>query len=131
MKIAIKTNIKLQFPPANVGYIRIEIDLIQNKQNESVYELRLKDTCFDIINSEEVVLATNTRFKKYNYADINYIGQIVNVDFSDNTQRINQINEIFARGLLAITQQECLDGISGIPDKGMYFSEVQNWELDL
>lgn len=45
--VAIQSTKKLQFPPANTGYVRMEIDLIQNKPNSSVYELRIKDTCFE------------------------------------------------------------------------------------
>ena len=47
--IAIKSNKKLQFPPASVGYVTMEIDLIQNKPKEELYELRIIDTCTDSV----------------------------------------------------------------------------------
>lgn len=130
MKIAIKSNVKLQFPPANFGFVEIAIDLIQNKKDQQVYELRLIDICFDIVNDERVILNSLTRFKTYSYAEIGALAQAVNIDFTDPTKRVEQINEIFSKGLLAVTQLECINGVSGVTNKGMYFSEVQNWELN-
>ena len=39
------------------------------------------------------------------------------------------IEEVFKQGLLLYTQQECINGISREPGKGMYFTEAQNWEI--
>jgi hypothetical protein len=131
MKIAIKSYVKLMFPPANFGYVRIEIDLAQNKPGQDEYELRLIDSCFDVVEGKEVNLGIEiTRFKTYSYQYIKTLAEVVNVDFTDPTKRAEQVNEVFSRGLLAVTQQECIAGISGVPNKGMYFSEAQNWELD-
>ena len=47
--IVIQSKRKLQFPPASIGYIRMEIDLIQNKPNEQLYILRIVDTCFEMV----------------------------------------------------------------------------------
>ena len=141
--IAIKSNKKLQFPPASVGYVTMEIDLIQNKPKEEVYELRILDTCFDNVQEEIDVLnqegelvkevrdivkvfGTNVRFKTYTYAQLKQLATQLNVDFSDNTLTLENINELFREGLLLITQSECQQGISA-PGKGMYFSEVQDW----
>jgi hypothetical protein len=141
--IAIQSKVKLQFPPACVGFVKMEIDLIQNKPSEEVYEIRIIDTCFEIINGEqevlengefvkkqvevEKILGTNTRLKKYAYAELIGIGKMLNIDFSDNSKTIENINELFSKGLLLITQSECQQGISG-EGKGMYFSNVQDWE---
>lgn len=135
--IAIQSNVKLQFPPASVGFVRIEIDLIQNKPKEEFYELRILDTCFDFVEEDvngvltevKKILGTAQRFKKYAYADLTALSTALNVDFSDNTKRVESINQIFKNGILAVTQQECLAGISGVSNKGMYFSEAQNWEI--
>ena len=43
--IAIKSTKKLQFPPASIGYVTMEIDLVQNKPKEEVYELRIVEEC--------------------------------------------------------------------------------------
>lgn len=157
--IAIQSNKQLQFPPANVGYVRMEIDLIQNKPNEGVYELRIIDTCFEKIITQklkpsyvpqyttdeppilieplptdyedietEKVLEKHTRFKKYGYEDLKQLAQSLNIDFSDTLLTVENINSLFREGLLLVTQGECQAGISGV-GKGMYFSEVTDWEL--
>ena len=143
--IAIKSNKKLQFPPASVGYVTMEIDLIQNKPKEELYELRIIDTCTDSViekisvpniqgeieeQSTEVlkVLGTNIRTKSYTYEELSQLGQILKLNVSNFPSLTDYINELFRQGLLIITQQECQKGISG-EGKGMYFSEVQDWIL--
>lgn len=143
--IAIKSNKKLQFPPASVGFIKMEINLIQNKPYEELYEVRMVDTCFDNVKEEietlnekgEVVkstvdtvkvFGTNVRIKVYPYAQLKQLATQLNVDFSDNTLTLENINELFREGLLLTTQLECQQGIS-TPGRGMYFSEAQDWEI--
>jgi|LakMenEpi03Aug12_release.lakeMendotaPanAssembly.Ray.scaffolds.fasta_scaffold00217_20 hypothetical protein len=157
--IAIQSNKKLQFPPANVGYVKMEIDLIQNKPSEEVYELRIIDTCFDKVIEKQLkkdyilqitpekpinliepkeedyedvevikILGTNTRLKKYTYAQLKELSIQLNVDFSDNSLTLQNINELFQKGLLIIIQLECQQGISG-KDKGMYFSKIEDWQI--
>ena len=141
--IAIQSNKKLQFPPASVGFIKMEINLIQNKPSEELYELRIIDTCFDNVKEEietlnekgEIVkstvdtvkvFGTNVRIKVYPYAQLKQLATQLNVDFSDNTLTLENINELFREGLLLTTQLECQQGIS-TPGRGMYFSEAQDW----
>lgn len=141
--IAIKSEKKLQFPPASVGFIKMEIDLIQNKPSEELYEVRIVDTCFDNVKEkvetlnekgeivEEIkdtvkVFGTSVRIKVYPYAQLKQLATQFNVDFSDNTLTLENINELFREGLLLITQSECQQGIS-TPGRGMYFSEAQDW----
>jgi hypothetical protein len=147
--IAIQSNRKLQFPPASVGFVRMEIDLIQNKPKEEVYDLRIIDTCFEIATERrlkqsyvqqenvepteddyedveiEVVLGKNTRFKTYSYDQLRQMSQAIPNSNADN--EIDRINELFSNGLLLITQMECSQNISG-EGKGMYFSEATDWE---
>ena len=141
--IAIQSNKKLQFPPASVGFIKMEIDLVQNKPKEEVYELRIVDTCTDVVlektpvfniqgeveeEEKEVVkvLGTNIRSKSYTYQELSQLGQILNLNISNFPSLTDYINELFRQGLLITTQQECQKGISG-EGKGMYFSEAQDW----
>ena len=143
--VAIQSNKKLQFPPASVGFVKMEIDLIQNKPSEELYELRIVDTCFDNVKEEvetlnekeEVVkstidtvkvLGTNVRLKQYAYTQLKELAIQLNVDFSDNNLTLENINELFREGLLLTTQLECQQGISG-EGKGMYFSEIQDWTI--
>ena len=123
----------------------MEIDLVQNKPKEEVYELRIVDTCFDNVQEEIDVLnqegelvkevrdivkvfGTNVRFKTYTYQELRQLGQTLNLDTSNFPSSIDYINELFKQGLLFITQQECQEGISG-EGKGMYFSEAQDWVI--
>lgn len=119
--IAIKSKKDLMFPPSYRGIVTMKIDLIQNKPEEEVYELRIIDTCMkgeDSQKGNEVV-----RFKTMTYDELDQLAAILNVDMSDKTKLRENINELFRQGLFAITQQECLKG------EGMYFSEVQDWEI--
>ena len=141
--IAIKSTKKLQFPPASIGYVTMEIDLIQNKPNDEVYELRIIDTCTDVViektfvpniqgeieeQEKEVVkiLGTNIRSKSYTYQELSQLGQILNLNISNFPSLTDYINELFRQELLITTQQECQKGISG-EGRGMYFSEIQDW----
>lgn len=144
--IAIQSTKKLQFPPASVGYITMEIDLIQNKPKEKLYELRIIDTCTDdVIEKVSVpnedgtgleekelnvtkILGTNVRFKTYTYDELSMLGKILQLNVLDFPSLTDYINELFRQGLLITTQQECQKGISG-EGKGMYFSEAQDWIL--
>ena len=145
MIIAIQSNKKLQFPPANVGFIKMEIDLIQNKPSEGLYEIRIVDSCIDITtetipllesdgtpgeNQVETtkVLASTTRFKTYTYEQLDQLGNLLQINIRDFSSFTDYINELFRRGLLLTTQQECQLGIS-MPGKGMYFSEEQDWAI--
>ena len=121
----------------------MEIDLVQNKPKEEVYELRIVDTCTDVVlektpvfniqgeveeEEKEVVkvLGTNIRSKSYTYQELSQLGQILNLNISNFPSLTDYINELFRQGLLITTQQECQKGISG-EGKGMYFSEAQDW----
>ena len=143
--IAIQSNKKLQFPPASIGYVRMEIDLIQDKPSEKLYELRIVDSCIDTTvetvpilsldgTTEEKqvettkVLASTTRSKTYTYEELNQLGKFLQISTTDFPSLTDYINELFRKGLLLTTQQECQKGVS-IEGKGMYFSEVQDWEI--
>ena len=143
MIIAIKSNKKLQFPPTSFGYVVMEIDLIQNKPKEGIYELRIVDRCVEdvlekvhIVNEQgeseekdvliEKTIASTTRFKTYTYDEIKELGNALNLNPNDYESLTDYINDLFRQGLLITTQQECQKGISG-EGKGMYFSEAQDW----
>ena len=143
MIIAIKSNKKLQFPPTSIGYVVMEIDLIQNKPKEGIYELRIVDRCVEdvlekvhIINEQgeseekdvliEKTIASTTRFKTYTYDGVKQLGDVLNLNPNDYESLTDYINELFRQELLITTQQECQKGISG-EGRGMYFSEIQDW----
>lgn len=144
--IAIKSNKKLQFPPSSMGYVTMEIDLIQNKPKEKVYEIRITDTCSDNVlekvyipkpdsmdfeeKEEEVlkILGKTTRTKTYTYDELSMLGENLQLNVLDYPSLTDYINELFRQGLLITTQQECQKGIS-CEGRGMYFSEAQDWEI--
>ena len=143
MIIAIKSNKKLQFPPTSIGYVVMEIDLIQNKPKEGIYELRIVDRCVEdvlekvhIINEQgeseekdvliEKTIASTTRFKTYTYDGVKQLGDVLNLNPNDYESLTDYINDLFRQELLITTQQECQKGISG-EGRGMYFSEIQDW----
>ena len=54
--------------------------------------------------------------------ELDQLSTYLNVDMTVGNLREN-INELFRKGLLLITQMECQKG------EGMYFSEAQDWEI--
>lgn len=156
-KIAIVSTEKLQFPPRFHGYIEMNIDLIQNKPEQGIYELRITDTCFDWIDEvyqepvtvpaeregEEPkityvektrrvrnILAQNTRPPKiYTYEELEQLSSFLKLDRKKFKSDVEYINELFRQGLLLTTQQECVEGISG-EGLGMHFSRVDVWVIE-
>lgn len=142
--IAIKSNKDLMFPSSFRGTITMKMDLIQNKPEQEVYEMRIIDTCTKVVEEEievsveidgETQIETQTllvtrqfgkeqvRFKTMSYDELDALASELNIDLSDKTQLRENINELFRQGFLLITQKECLDG------QGIYFSEAQDWEI--
>lgn len=66
---------------------------------------------------------TNHKIQAYDELDV--LAEALDVDMTVGTLREN-IKELFRRGLLFITQKECVDGINGEPGFGMYFTESQD-----
>lgn len=140
--IAIQSNKKLQ---ATVPcFVKMEIPFIHNNTLNEVYELNIVDTCFDTIIEEveelgingEIqkkqvekikVFETKIRPKTYSYAQIIEFEKQLNLS-SAKKSFVEKENELFSKALLAITQLECQQGISG-EGRGMYFSEAQDWEI--
>ena len=130
------------FPPSFKGTVTMRIDLIQNKPEEEIYEMRIIDTCTQEVEEEievpvgdegEVENQTRTfikqlgqqvtRFKTITYTELDALSSILNVDMSDKTKIRENINELFRLGLLIITRKECSEG------EGMYFSDSEDWEI--
>ena len=74
------------------------------------------------------VLASTTRSKTYTYEELNQLGKFLQISTTDFPSLTDYINELFRKGLLLTTQQECQKGVS-VEGKGMYFSEAQDWEI--
>lgn len=147
--IAIQTNKEFVFNSSK-GFIRLEIDLIQNKPREELYVMRIIDSVnkdvqeeqqFAVVDDEgnttyetrtvtvnKVLETKPVRFKAMTYQELDQLAELLDVDMSQGNLREN-INNLFRKGLLIVTQKECQDGISGEQGKGMYFTEAQDWEI--
>ena len=129
--IAIKSNKDLYFPSGK-GKVTMSINLIQNKPEEKVYEMRILDTCErEVTVDNQIVkqfIGYITRFKTMTYDELDTLYNSLNMDNVELPMR-EKINESFRQGLLAVTQKECIDGISGEEGKGQYYSEAQDWEI--
>ncbi len=155
-KIAIVSNEKLHFPPVYQGYVEMNIEVIQNKPEQEIYELRIVDTCFDWIEEDYqepiitppieeggkpvIEFETRTRrikkifaqsvrpLKVFTYDELANLAKLISlkrVDFESDTEFIN---ELFRRGFLLMTKQECTVGLNGT-GKGMYFSTADVWSI--
>ena len=153
MKIAIISNEKLQFPPANIGRVMMEIDLIQIIPEEQLYDLRIIDVCLSLQEEKFLVPGEITEEnprpesveksvkkvvelgrvvrsgKKFTFEELSQLATALNIKREDFNSEPEYINELFVQGLLLITQKECKDGISGIKGKGMYFSKANTWRV--
>lgn len=129
--IAIKSNRELYFPSGK-GFVTMNIDMIINRPEMGVYEMRIVDTCEKetTVNGETITQFVGfiTRFKTMTYTELDDLVQLLNVDMTIGSLREN-INELFRQGLLIVTQKECVDGIYGEPGLGQYASQAQDWEI--
>jgi hypothetical protein len=130
--IAIKSNKELYFPDGK-GFVTMEINLIQNDPKARTYTMRLEDVCTrEVIDGEttKTVRIGNPRirFKTMSYDEIDALYALLDVEDLELNLR-QKIDESFRQGLLAVTQKECQDGISGEDGKGQYYSEAQDWYI--
>lgn len=57
--IAIQSNKNLMFPPSHRGIVTMEIDLIQNRPREEMYEMRIIDSCHIDVEEEYTQMEEN------------------------------------------------------------------------
>lgn len=144
MNIAIRSKKKLPFDlVARIeGFIKVEIDLYQ-RTKEGWY-LRIIDTCtYEVQEQEEQPNPENPaemisvpvkvektasiiREKVYPAEFLNTLAIAVNAKkLIKNESFAVDLDKLFQAGLLALTQQECMEG------KGIYLSNAQDWEIDV
>lgn len=149
-KIALQSTKALLFPPMYSGTVTMEIDLIQNKPAEEVYELRILDTCTveaEEDNPEYLALPeearegseipakikltkqlgeTQVRLRRYSYEQIRQLAMALNVPHGEDG--VHWINEVFRQGFLTLTNMECQEAKQK-GGKGIYFSELGDWKI--
>lgn len=146
--IAIRSNKELFFGEAKAGFIRMEIEEIINRPATQTYTLRIVDTCFkeieeeiEVWNETEGVMKTErikdertqgqkTRYVSYSYDQFKILAKVLKLDKSKFPSEVEYINELFKLGLLIVTQKECKESLAGYENKGMYLSEMADWELE-
>lgn len=151
--IKLKSNKELMFPPYLRGFVTMDMDIIQNKPNEKVYEMRIVDSCSQkvmkdfeepVLNEDgkptfeedgtpitttiqrevEVQVGTPvTRFKYMSYDELGQLAVALNVDMSDPANLVENIQELFRQGFLIITNKEAAEGV------GMYYSEPGDFSI--
>jgi hypothetical protein len=126
--IAIQTIKKIKFPPFSTGFIRVELEIIQNKPKEEVFEFKLKDTCYNVVDNKEEELAVNYRYKTFTYGELKSLATISGIVFSDPASVLDSINEIFKKGLLMATIAECEGNLTG-NKTGIYFTKKEDWKI--
>lgn len=142
MNIAIESTRKLPFDPISriEGFVRVEIDLYQ--RTEKGWYLRIKDSCSYEMeeiqeqpnpdNPEETIpISIMVQKQKVLIREKEYPAEFLNtLAIAVNAKKLIQnetfaldLDNLFKVGLLALTQQECMEG------KGIYFSNAEDWKL--
>jgi len=140
--IAIESKKDLLFPPSYRGKITMKIDMVINRPDTESYEMRITDTCTKTVQKTVPVLNANgaptgqqetrnvlepvgkpvVRFKTMTYAELDALANGLDITIAAGNMTEN-FNNLFRKGLLVVTQQECQKG------EGMYFSEAADWKI--
>lgn len=132
MEVEIRTN-KEVFFKNGLGVVTIKLDMPIIRFEGEEYELRLIDSCTKttVVDGKEVIKKVGVdeiRTKRYSYDYIQAVASSLSINISKDTL-VRDIEELFREGLLKLTQQECINGVSGVENKGIYYSEAQDWEI--
>lgn len=145
-KVAIKTNEKFFFKGAVKGFIEMKIKLAQLQFEEGQWELILIDTCYDfeeirvlregtgenpqydIITVRKDLAFEIREGKKFSFTEIDKIAKVSGLNRANFNTEMDFIKEVFRKGLLYTTQEECNRGILE-PGKGMYNTPAYVWEI--
>jgi len=140
--IAIESKKDLLFPPSYRGKVTMKIDIIINRPDLGIYEMRITDTCTKMVQKQVPVLNASglptgqqetknvlepvgkpvIRFKTMTYAELDALANGLDITIAAGNMTEN-FNNLFRKGLLVVTQQECQKG------EGMYFSEAADWKI--
>lgn len=137
----VQSNRKLFFPPASNCFIRQTIEVKQDIPNSRKYAIKIVDVGFDyeeITNAEgiaekrEIILGNFVRMEEISYDQIDNVYAAIgkSIKIVDNKYCDNS-NDLFAMGLLFLTQGGCERNIAGAEDgnRGIYNSLKEDWEL--
>lgn len=150
-RIGLRSKRGLFFPPAfNDTQVEMDIVTIQNNINENgipTYTLKIVDRGYKEVEEEvsefiqnengeydEIIKKITVRKKvgkdivrgldrSYTYDELNRLAQAVGANFDDISKSCENINEMFRRGFLTLTNIECASG------EGLYGSNIGDFEI--
>lgn len=130
-KISIRSNKPLKFYPVYEGFVRMKIFLIQNIPEERTYDLGIMETCFleEITESQQVIERPLghpiERYITMGYEELDKLAQLLESENPKQGICTKNINEVFLKGFLLKTKQECEKGV------GRHFSQAEDWVLEI
>lgn len=145
MEIAIETTKEFQFDGDRTGFIRMEIQSVTNDIISEIYTLNILDSAFkveevqvrkDNPESEEDIFESSTaRFNiasklrtiSRSYTDLDNLAKMLNLKRENFKTETEYINTLFSKGLMLITQHECMTGHMG-EGLGRYKTKAQDWK---
>ena len=147
MRIAIETTGEFTLHLAIRGFIETEISKVTNIPEREEYELMITDKCFrkekewhpfegenGVVESREIEVKKEIGrlerpVKIMTYQELKQIAMATVINRADFDCDVTYINTLFQRGLLLITQKECMESILGVKNKGMFGTEAKHWKL--
>lgn len=145
MEIAIETTKEFQFDGDRAGYIRMEIQSVTNDIISEIYTLNILDSAFKVEEvqvrkenpeSEDDIFETSTaRFNiasklrtiSKSYKDLDNLAKLLGLKRENFKTETQYINTLFSKGLMVITQNECVSGYMG-ENLGRYKTTAMDWK---
>lgn len=145
MEIAIETTKEFQFDGDRAGYIRMEIQSVTNDIISEIYTLNILDSAFKVEevqvrkenpeNEEDIFETSTARFNiasklrtiSKSYKDLDNLAKLLNLKREDFKTETHYINTLFSKGLMMITQHECVSGYMG-ENLGRYKTTAMDWK---
>lgn len=145
MEIAIETTKEFQFDGDRAGFIRMEIQSVTNDIISEIYTLNILDSAFKVEEvqvrkenpeSEDDIFETSTaRFNiaskfrtiSKSYKDLDNLAKLLGLKRENFKTETQYINTLLSKGLIMITQHECVSGYMG-EDLGRYKTTAMDWK---
>lgn len=145
MEIAIETTKEFQFDGDRVGFIRMEIQSVTNDIISEIYTLNILDSAFKVEevqvrkenpeNEEDIFEISTARFNiasklrtiSKSYKDLDNLAKLLGLKRENFKTETHYINTLFSKGLMMITQHECVSGYMG-ENLGRYKTTAMDWK---
>ena len=145
MEIAIETNKEFQFDGDRTGFIRMEIRSVTNDIISEMYTLNILDSVFKVetvqVRKDDPTgeddkfetsvarfnIGSKLRTVTRSYKELDALAKLLNLKREDFKNESHYVNSLFRKGLLLITQRECLEGYMGT-NLGRYKTTAVDWK---